>query len=354
MRNRSKEIYSTGFVLILAFTAAVFGQDSNPVSINISTQTRTVANGQKLKVDGTVVGSNARTFTLRGSDGTEMVVVLNQKTNIKMVRRFALDKTAGPSDIVRDLKVRVEGKGNSEGQLVAKNIRFDEEDLRIAQALESRVDPVETQANSARALAEANQKRLDVVEENARQLSGQIDELSAVANTAIAAAQNAQASADQARSEATVANRRINALDEYEVFKTVTVLFKPGSAELSAEAKADIDELIIMAQVANLKGWIVTVSGYADSTGTPAINRSLSTRRAEAVIDFLVTENDLPLQRLVRSFGYGSLNPTANNDTKEGRAMNRRVEIRVLVSKGISSQTAAEQATSQEQPSRRP
>ena len=192
MRNRIREVQLTGFVLILAFTAAAFGQASDPVSINISTQTRTVGNGQKLKVEGTVVGSEARTFTLRGSDGSEMVVVLNQQTNIKMVRRFARDKTAGPSDILRDLKVEVEGKGNTEGQLIAKNIRFDEEDLRIAQALKSRVDPVEAQANSARALAEADQKRLDVAEENARRLSGQVDELSAVANTARAAAQNAK------------------------------------------------------------------------------------------------------------------------------------------------------------------
>ena len=128
-------------------------------------------------------------------------------------------------------------------------------DLRTAQALESRVDPVETQANSARALAEANQKRLEVAEQNAQQLSGQVEELSAVADAAKAAAQNAQSSADQARSDATVANQRINALDDYEVFKTITVLFKPGSAVLSAEAKADIDQAIIEAKTASLKGW---------------------------------------------------------------------------------------------------
>ena len=89
----------------------------------------------------------------------------------------------------------------------------------------------------------------------------------------------------------------------------------------------------------NLKGWVLEVVGYADSRGNTACNRSLSDRRADAVINYLVTKFNLPLRRLVQPFGYGSLNPVADNATGEGRALNRRVEIKVLVSKGLSSQT---------------
>ena len=78
--------------------------------------------------------------------------------------------------------------------------------------------------------------------------------------------------------------------------------------------------------------------GYADSTGKTARNRSLSERRADAVINFLVTTYNLPPRRLVQPFGYGSLNPVADNATDEGRALNRRVEIKVLVNKALSSQ----------------
>jgi outer membrane protein OmpA-like peptidoglycan-associated protein len=86
----------------------------------------------------------------------------------------------------------------------------------------------------------------------------------------------------------------------------------------------------------DLKGWIVAVEGFADSTGRTAANRSLSERRANAVIDYLVTKHGLPPRRVVQPFGYGSLNPAAANNTREGRALNRRAEITVLVSKGIS------------------
>jgi len=79
---------------------------------------------------------------------------------------------------------------------------------------------------------------------------------------------------------------------------------------------------------------VVEVVGYADSTGNTNFNHSLSERRANNVINYLVTKYNLPLRRIVQPFGYGSQKPVATNTTGEGRALNRRVEIRVLVSKG--------------------
>jgi outer membrane protein OmpA-like peptidoglycan-associated protein len=358
MRTKNTEIQLIAFALVLALSGAVFGQDSNassqPQSASDSTQIRIVSDGQQLKTEGIVVVRNTDTFSLRQSDGTETFVLLTDKTNIKTVRKglFQRDRTSNASDILRGLRLRVEGKGNRDGQLVAKNIQFDEQDLRTAQALESRVDPVENLAKSTQALAENNQQRIGEAEQNAQRISGQVDEVSSVANSAVAAAKNAQSTADQAEADATTANARINVLDDYEVFATIAVHFKNGSARLSPQAKAEIDEVASTVSE-NLNGWIVAVEGYADSTGRAARNRSLSERRAKAVIDYLVTKHGVPPYRVVQPFGFGSSDPVAANNTEEGRALNRRAEITVLINKGISSQGKA-QAASQEQLPARP
>ena len=326
-------------LLALSFApGTAFGQDGNT-----SVQPQNVPPA----IEGIVTKRTADTFTVRNTGGTETVVVLTDTTKVKMVRKglFRRDQSSGPSYILRGLRLKATGRGNADGQLVADNIRFNEEDLRTAQALESRVDPVETQANATQALAESNQQRISESEENAKRLAGQVDELSSVANAARADAAKAQTSADQAQSDANTANQRINGLDDYTVFKTVTVLFKSGSAVLTPEAQQEIDQAAATIQGENLKGWMVAVTGYADSTGKTATNRSLSERRANAVINYLVTKYNLPPRRLVQPFGYGSSNPVASNDTSTGRAQNRRVEISVLVNKGISSEAATQTAS---------
>jgi OmpA-OmpF porin, OOP family len=160
----------------------------------------------------------------------------------------------------------------------------------------------------------------------------------------LSAAKGAQATADQAESNATTANERISALDDYKVLSTTTVHFKSGSAYLSARAKEAIDEMADSISK-DLKGWIVAVKGYADSTGRTAGNRSLSERRTKAVIDYLVTNHGLPPHRVVQPFGYGSLNAAAANNTREGRALNRRAQITILTNKRISQtqQTASKE-----------
>ena len=326
-------------LLALSFApGTAFGQDGNT-----SVQPQNIPPA----IEGIVTKRTADTFTVRNTGGTETVVVLTDTTKVKMVRKglFRRDQSSGPSYILRGLRLKATGRGNADGQLVADNIRFNEEDLRTAQALESRVDPVETQANATQALAESNQQRISESEENAKRLAGQVDELSSVANAARADAAKAQTSADQAQSDANTANQRINGLDDYTVFKTVTVLFKSGSAVLTPEAQQEIDQAAATIQGENLKGWMVAVTGYADSTGKTATNRSLSERRANAVINYLVTKYNLPPRRLVQPFGYGSSNPVASNDTSTGRAQNRRVEISVLVNKGISSEAATQTAS---------
>jgi outer membrane protein OmpA-like peptidoglycan-associated protein len=343
MRRRSRNFHLVALALILSLAGVALAQESRTgerVGLNASANTRTVPDGQKLKVRGIIIKSNADSFTLREPDGTETVVALTDKTNIKAAKKnwFRQYKAAGASSMLRGLQLEVEGRGNQAGELVAAKIRFDKRDFKTAQALEARVDPVETLATSTKVLAESNQERISAAEQNAERLSGQVTELSAVASAANDAAGRAQASADRAQATANNAGDRINAIDDYELLQTFTVHFRSGKADLSPEAKAEIDAAAAKVQDDNLKGWVIEIVGYADSTGKTARNRSLSERRADAVINYLVTTYNLPLRRLVQPFGYGSLNPVADNATDEGRALNRRVEIKVLVNKALSSQ----------------
>jgi outer membrane protein OmpA-like peptidoglycan-associated protein len=357
MKSKETRILLVACAITIALSGAVLGQESVSLSVSASAlralETGGIPEGQQLKMEGIVVSRNNESFTVRDAKATETVVVVTDKTQIKKERKglFHRDRASSVDDIRRGLRLKVEGRGNSDGQLVAKNITFDEQDLKVAEALESRVDPVESLANSTQTLAENNQmrigeteRRLDQAEQNAQRLAGQVEELSTVANTALSTAKTAQSAADQAEADATTANDRIAALDDYEVFSTMTVHFRPGSARLSSRARKEIDE-VANSISENLKGWIVAVEGYADSTGHTATNRSLSERRAQAVIDYLVTKHGFPPRRVVQPFGYGSLNPAAANNTGEGRALNRRAEITVLINKGISQtqQTASKE-----------
>jgi OOP family OmpA-OmpF porin len=342
MRRNTRNFHLIAVALILSLAGVTLAQNnllSDPLLPMTPGNTRNVPEGQQLKINGIVVKRDADSFTLREPDGTETVVTLTDNTNVKTIRGglFRKDRKSGVGYILRGLRLEAEGRGNAEGQLVAAKIRFEENDLRTAQALEARVEPVENVANSAKALSVSNEQRITVTEQNAEKLSGQLSELSAVAEAASAQAKQAQATGDNATSLANNANDRINGLDDYETVQSVSVHFRSGSAVLSDSAKAEIDEAAARVKSETLKGWVVEVVGYADSTGHSTFNRSLSERRAQNVIDYLVTKYNLPLRRLVQPFGYGSLNPVASNDTGEGRSLNRRVEIRVLVSKGLTS-----------------
>jgi outer membrane protein OmpA-like peptidoglycan-associated protein len=343
MRRVSRNFHLLALGVILSLAGVALAQENATgelVAPKAPANTRQIVDGQKLKIRGIVIKSNAESFTLREPDGTETVVTMTDTTKIKAAKKdwFRRYKGAGASSILRGLQLEAEGRGNQAGQLVAAKIRFEEQDFKTAQALEARVDPVESMATSTKGLAEANEQRITTAEQNAERLSGQITELSSIAAAANDAAGRAQTSADRAQAAADNASDRISAMDDYELLQTFTVHFHSGSAVLSDAAKAQLDAAATKVQSDNLKGWVIEIVGYADSKGNTSRNRSLSERRADAVINYLVTTYNLPLRRLVQPFGYGSLNPVADNATGEGRALNRRVQIRVLVNKGLSSQ----------------
>jgi OmpA-OmpF porin, OOP family len=310
-------------VFLLAFSASIaVAQDTtNPAGA------RTVASGEKMKIKGVVTRRDADTFTVRDMNGVDTVVRLDDRTSVKTKGGFLRSgANYGQTQILRGLNLEVDGRGNASGELIAEKVRFNDSDLRVARAVESRAAPLEDRASNT-------ETKLSQVEQNAQRLSGQMDELAAVANTAKGGAKAAQDTADSAVAGVNATNDRISALDDYAPQTVLAVNFKTGSAVLSADSKAKLDELATKAL--NSKGYVLEVSGFTDTTGSVARNRALSQRRADNVIRYLVESHQIPLRRIVTPYGFGETNPVAENNSRTGRAENRRVEVKLLVNKGL-------------------
>lgn len=300
--------------LVFAVSPLCFGQVSSTQSTSTqttrqNTNLRSVPSGAKMNFRGVVIGREGDTFTIRDRTRTDYQVLLTDNTSIKTHGGFLRSGKKYPvTDILRGLIVEVEGRGDAQGQLVADKIRFNESDMRAAITSDTRVTPVE---------------------ENQQRMAGQMDELYAVAA--------------EARKEVTAVNERVSALDDYDVQESVAVNFRVNSAVLSPEAKQKLDELA--AKTSSARGFMIEVAGHTDSTGSEAKNFRLSRERAEAVIQYLAVNHKIPLRRFITPMGYGKTEAVADNTTVEGRAQNRRVEVKMILNRGIGQNVSTSPST---------
>jgi len=184
---------------------------------------------------------------------------------------------------------------------------------------------------------------LEETQQRTRTNEGKINDVdmkAATANTAAGQAANAASAADRraaaANDAASAAAAHAEAVDKaakrlvYEVVLNENQgNFKFGKTELPAEAKAKIDEMVT-ALKADPKGAYFEIEGHTDNTGDKTFNVKLGEQRAEAVKRYLYEQHQIPLHRM-NVISYGSDKPLADNKTKDGRAQNRAVVIRVLV-----------------------
>jgi outer membrane protein OmpA-like peptidoglycan-associated protein len=321
--------------LILAALIGTFG-----VFAQTDNQTRTVAAGQKLKVKGVIVSQDADKIVVRDATGVDTSIMFGTSTSIKTKGGFfgGGDKVAS-SQLVRGLSLEVEGRGDNAGNLMAEKIRFGKDDFRVAQSIDSRVAPAEDRIAQS-------EERITQSEQNAQRISGQIDELMAVSNAARGGAKAAQDTADAAVAGVNATNQRIGSIDDYVVQSTSTVNFKVGSSVLLPETKQSLDQV---AQTAlTMKGYVLEVTGFASADGDEKKNKALSQKRAQAVIDYLVETHNIPLRRISTSYGFGELQSVADNATREGREQNRRVEVKVLASRGLNQNVEVRGTTTQD------
>jgi peptidoglycan-associated lipoprotein len=178
-------------------------------------------------------------------------------------------------------------------------------------------------------------KSLEETQERTRANEGKIGEVDQKAGAADQKAAAAGTRAEAAYTAASAVNTRADAIEKaskrivYEVVLSEDKgNFKFGKAVMPDEAKGDLDQLVAKLK-AEPNGAFIEIEGHTDSAGTPDTNYRLGLERAENVKRYLYEQHQVPLHR-INVISYGEDKPIAPNKTKDGRAQNRRVVIKVL------------------------
>jgi outer membrane protein OmpA-like peptidoglycan-associated protein len=238
------------------------------------------------KVKGVIVARDGASMNVKG-ESASWVIVLNDDTKVEAKKgMIGLRKdTLNVTDLIPGLPVEVETLHNGD-ELVAGSVKFKADDLKTARQIEAGLNPT------------------------GQQLQG--------------------LQGDQA-----AMSKKFGQLSDYDIKGEVTVYFDVGSATMSDDAKQQLKQLADSA--VQLKGYMIQVAGYTDSSGNAAYNQELSDNRAEAVVNYLQQECKVPLYRVLAPEGMGESNPAGSNESQQGKKENRRVEVKVLVNRGMQT-----------------
>jgi peptidoglycan-associated lipoprotein len=176
---------------------------------------------------------------------------------------------------------------------------------------------------------------VEETQERTRKNEGRISEVDQKAGAAAQAAQQANEAASAAHSAANAVNGRVDTMDKASkrlVFEVVLSEdqggFKFGQTKLPDDTKAKLDELVQQLKQ-DPKNVFIEIEGHTDNVGPAAVNEKIGMERAEAVKRYLYEQYQVPLHKM-NVISYGEDKPIAPNNTKAGRAQNRRVVIKVL------------------------
>lgn len=281
----------------------------------------------KVKNKGVITLRAGDTLTVKTSEGV-FTVTINGDTKIQHpVGLTGMRKKQDTPDVlIPGLKMKFEGVGgDQENQVIAKTIDFDEDDLALAEVIQAGLNPTaQQQARNTQAL-ESNQSGI-------------------AANRAAIAATQEEVAATQQEVAANKANldevasstqKRFSEMGEVVTKDQYIVLFASGEYSLTQQYKQGLADLAKQALIYN-KGWAISVAGYADSQGAAVYNQVLSRLRAQAVVAYLLQDCGIPVGRIVAPGAMGETNPVASNESASGRAENRRVDVKLLLNKGVA------------------
>ena len=272
------------------------------------------AQDEKTKVKGLITARTGDTIVLKTTDGSTMTVTLDDDTKVQKPKGLGIrKKQMSAAVLIPGLKVSVDGTSQDATHVLAKSITFGGDDLETAEMIQAGLSPTEQKVAANQQNIKENEQNIEANKQNIASNKATID-----ANAA----------------EAAEASKRFSELSDYDTKAQLDVHFASRSSDIS---EADQEALKKLAQNAvNLTGYIIQVKGFADSSGNAKMNQNLSMERAQNVIAFLLQNCNVPVRHIVAPGAMGEAAPVASNETAAGRAENRRVEIKVLLNKGLA------------------
>jgi OmpA-OmpF porin, OOP family len=303
---RQMRVVASLLALCLLASVSVFGVNS----------------GEKVKSKGVVTSRTGDTLTVKTADGP-YTVVLNSDTKVQQPLGLigARKKDMPPDVLIPGLKLKFEGVGDDQNQVVAKTIEFENDDLAMAEVIQAGLNPTAQQQARNMQTYEANRLATDAaIAANKQEIEANKQRIAANEQGIQQVAQSTQ--------------QRFTELTEWVPKAEGVVRFEVGDSTISAENKQAI--AAFAQQATQYKGYVIEVKGFADSTGNAAANQQLSKDRAEAVVAYLLQDCHVPVKNIVAPGAMSETHPTASNETAYGRAENRRVSLRVLVNKGVA------------------
>jgi outer membrane protein OmpA-like peptidoglycan-associated protein len=291
---------------------------------------QTFSSGEKGKVKGTILSRNGDLVKVQDKKTGSVVVVkitddtkiLRDKSKVAFRRHEDMDVTA----MVPGLTISVEGVGNAANQLEASKITFSPDVFAVEVAQEQQIEANKAAAGKAQSTANQGVTAAGDAQSSA-------DQAQTSANQAGSMAQAAGTVAVMNAADVQIVNQRVSDLDDYKTVAEAAIYYATGKYALDDPAKADLDKLVALAQ--STDGYMIEIAGYASKTGTKATNQQLSEDRASAVANYLRNQGNIPMRRILAPAGYGATHPDAANTDAQGRELNRRVDVKLIVNKGL-------------------
>jgi outer membrane protein OmpA-like peptidoglycan-associated protein len=269
--------------------------------------------GQKAEVKGLIVDRDGDSLAIKTTDGNKVVVQINDNTKVQQPKGVFRHKTMAETSLIPGLAVSVKGVGTDNGQIAADSVRFSADDLKTAQQIEAGLHPTnqrvatnEAGVASNKATGEEHGKSISANKENIETNAADVEE----------------------------ANKRFSQLTDWDTKGVAIMTFATGSSTITAEGKAALQQLAATAKP--MKGYLIQVKGFASTSGDAKRNQELSDERANAVVAAL-QQDGVPLHNIVAPAAMGTTDPLASNETSEGRDLNQRVQVKLLVNRGINA-----------------